>query len=290
MYYNAVDCPWGPQLYGGNAWPTTTTPAGFGAPDINQPKRFIDHYSMVNADPRSPRYSGNYFTRDGATVGEIMSWRYPAALHRPYLFETVTPGSAAAGRGEPIGNALDQPAAYGDPAKNGGRNTWQTSNGVGAPVWIDLPDVCGVVFPGSLVGSAVTDPNSSDAAHAWYMNSGVNAVCAHGITVPNVPNIAGPVATKRFPVFIIYDPDVLEANVGKVGYQVEPFSTIDLESTYGVVTGRKSTLTFGSLGGMYFHAPSRKLYVYAPQADHSREPGNPNVMEGLVHVFHVKQA
>jgi hypothetical protein len=256
--FGALQAPYGPELYAGAPWPTPQTPSGFGAPDLSVPDRYLEHYlTSFNPDGSAPS-SG------------IRSFRYPATPPRPYIYE-----------------GLDSPVVYSDPAKNGSVCSWTTLNRLDGAIWIDLGTKHGVIFAAAMVGSPVSDPSSKQAAHMWYMNAGVNPTCRHGFTVPDVPNIAGPVTTAAFPAFIIYDPDQLrEVKAGtRTDYLTSPADMIDLQTAFGVKT--PSPLMVGgcrNVRGFHFDASRNLLFVLSAQADDAL----PNYYQPLVHVFEVK--
>jgi len=261
-YFGAVQCPWGPQLYAGAQWPTEGTPSGFGAPDLSVPHRYVEHYFMGGG-------GANGFNPDGSVHGVIRSFRYPFSPARPYIYE-----------------GLDSPVAYADPAKNDGVCTWTTANGLGGAIWLELGSKRGVLFATSIVGSPETNPANPRAAHVWYRNTGVgNGACKHGVTIPDVADIAGPVASAAFPALVIYDPDKLMAvkNNQQLDYSVEPDSWIDLQSKFGIQTPRENQLTRRNVGGFYFDSSRNYLFVISHGADDSIA----GMYQPLIHVFAV---
>jgi len=109
--------PWGPDLWAG-PFPSATTPAGWGAPDLPLQK-YVTYYPMFNN-----------INRDGTFNGPLR-----AARRKEYLFEPI------------LG---DSTYAQIDPAKNGGVGSWSELDGLGGNVWINLPDCHGVIFTGRL--------------------------------------------------------------------------------------------------------------------------------------------
>ena len=61
--------PVGPDAYGGHAWPTAATAAGFGTPDLNLPSRYLEHYFMGNS------LSSNYIDQNSVVHGHLRSFR-----------------------------------------------------------------------------------------------------------------------------------------------------------------------------------------------------------------------
>jgi hypothetical protein len=236
--------PWGPDMWVG-AYPSPTTPAGFGAPDLPI-KKYLTYYPML----------GKIGT-DGAPLGPVVACRRPG----DYFWEPI-----------PGGNRTQI-----DPTKNGGVGSWTELDRLGDMAWIDLPDVHGVLYTGTLA-----------AAHVWYSNSGTgNLLCTHGVPPPAGLQITGPVSTDAYPVLIIYDPADLEAvRAGsKVDHSVNPSQVVNAQTVYGLKTARISGVgSAKSIVGTYFDATSRKLYVAAPEADETIA----GVYNPLVHVFRIK--
>ena len=224
-------------------FPIASTPSGFGAPDLPIQK-YVTYYGMF----------GN-INRDGTFEGPLRAFRRPG----DYFFEPIL--------GEGILTEID-------PQKNNGVGSWTQLDGIGSPTWIDLPDVHGVLFAGRLA-----------AAHVWYRNAGVgNLLCTHGQASPI--DVTGPVSTDAYPVFIIYDPADLNAvRAGqRVDYTVEPSSTVNAQTAFGMKTAPITMMgSAKALGGSYFDAETRTLYVAAPQADATI----PGLFNPLVHVFRV---
>jgi hypothetical protein len=110
--------PWGPNLWAGQ-WPTETTPAGFGAPDI-QVQKYLTYPAMIGS-----------VNIDGSWNGTVKSARRPG----DYFFEPINGGG--------ILTEID-------PRKNGGIGSWTQMDTLGGAKWIDLPDVHGVLFMGKL--------------------------------------------------------------------------------------------------------------------------------------------
>jgi hypothetical protein len=107
--------PWGPDLWAG-PYPSASTPAGYGAPDIPLQK-YVTYYPMFsNID------------REGRFTGPLKAFR-----RGDYVFEPI------------VGDATYPQI---DPAKNGGVGSWSEADGLGGNVWIDLPDAHGVIFTG----------------------------------------------------------------------------------------------------------------------------------------------
>jgi hypothetical protein len=235
--------PWGPDLWGGQ-FPTASTPGGFGAPDVPIQK-YLTYYPMVGR-----------VNRDGTFQGPIRSCRRPG----DYFFEPI--------HGESVSFTEV------DPQKNGGVGSWTQVDTLGGSVWIDLPDVHGMVFTGKL-----------GAGHVWYSNVGQgNLLCTHGVASPVV--ITGSVCSDAYPVMMVYDPTDLNAvRAGsRVDYTTEPVHVLNAQARFGVATSAITEVgTAKILGGAYFDPETRKLYVAAPQADATIG----GFLNPLVHVFRI---
>jgi hypothetical protein len=236
----AANSPWGPDLwYGG--WPTASTPAGFGAPDLPIGK-YLTYYPFFGA-----------INNDGSFNGPIRSCRRPG----DYFFEPFPTG---------IKTQID-------PHRNGGVGSWTDIDYVNGMSWIDLPDVHGVLFTGKL-----------GAAHIWYSSALNNHQCTHGVGSP--VQVTGPVSTDAYPVMIFYDPvDLNAVRAGqKTDYTVDPIQLTNAQSRFGIQTARLTAPgSARSIAGVYFDAPSRKLYIAAPEADET----TPGIANPLVHVFSI---
>jgi hypothetical protein len=222
-------------------FPTANTPSGFSAPDL-QTQKYLTYYPMIG------KVSAN-----GSFSGGVKSCRRPG----DYFFEPIL--------GQTLYNNVD-------PTKNGGVGSWTDLDAINGHTWIDLPDAHGVLFTGRLA-----------AAHVWYRNAGMgNLLCTHGVASP--VDITGPVSTDGYPVIIVYDPGDLDAvrTGAKTDYTIDPVHFINATSSYGIATAAlKEVGTSRSIGGVYFDASARKLYIAAPQADLTTG------LNPLVHVFHI---
>lgn len=232
--------PWGPDMWAGQ-FPTASTPAGFNAPDLPIQK-YLTYYTMIGRIGIDGKYTGNL-----------------TACRRPgdYFFE-------------PIGAGYQQI----DPTKNGGVGSWTELDEIGGLLWIDLPDVHGVLFTGKLA-----------ADHVWYSNVGVGTgSCSHG--VPSPVAITGPVCTNAYPVMIIYDPADLDAvRAGRrTDYTVDPVQIINCSTRFGLRTAGITQIgSARHIDGIYLDAATRKLYVAAPESDTTIS----GLWNPLVHVFQI---
>jgi len=254
--------PFGPDAYGGRAWPTKTSPGGFSAPDIPLPDRFLEYYFM--GDPTAPNHIG----QDGRVQGHLRSFRRTT---EQALYENQ--GLRA------------------NPALNNGVGSWAENDGTSGAIWLELDHTRGVIFSALLAGAVSQDPTDCvNAAHEWYTNAAVNppiGACSHGCRPPSwAPT--GPVTTKSFPAFIIYNPDdLLAVKAGaKTDYTVDPTSTIDLIQTYDVTTALQSRQGAArSLTGFYFDPVRKYLFTVSVQAD---ESAGRYFVQSLIHVFAIK--
>ena len=74
MMSGNVASPWGPDAYGGAPWPVQSTPAGFNAPDVIVPDRYLEYYFMGNS------LSNNYVDTGGVVHGDLRSFRRTTEL------------------------------------------------------------------------------------------------------------------------------------------------------------------------------------------------------------------
>ncbi len=245
----------GPSMFGGLAWPTTSTPSGFGAPDLNLPDRYLMYYYM------------NYINNAGSVGSNPI--RSARRSFKPYIFETF-PNSQ--------GSTEVNPALYGGVGSWTQRDVWKGGT------WLELNSKRGVLFATSLAGSTIQNPNDCNAGHVWYSNVGGGTLqCSHGCMEQG--GSTGPTVTAYFPAIQIYNPDDLTAvkNGTKVDYTPDPVATIDLRDL-----GAKFTVPGNStdaIGGFYFDPVRNYLFVAAPGADDKPTFGFPPWT--LIHVFHV---
>lgn len=107
--------PWGPDMWAG-AFPTTSTPAGFNAPDLPVSK-YVTYYPMYPV-----------IAHDGTFTGPLKACR-----RGDYLFEPI------------LG---DSTYAQIDPLKNSGVGSWSEVDSIGSAQWFDFDNSHGVVFIG----------------------------------------------------------------------------------------------------------------------------------------------
>jgi hypothetical protein len=256
-----VSSPWGPDFYGGVAWPTATTLGGPSpANDLVLPTRYLESYFMANPS------GANRLNADGSVHGALRSFR--RRLDNA-LYE---------------GFAGHQPSSV-NPALNGGVGSWTLVDGVSGGIWLQLTNVRGVLFSMVLAGAVSQSPTDPLAGHAWYSNAGVNppvGACAHGIPPP--VDITGGVTTAAFPALAIYNPSDLLAVANTANdYTPEPTSVINLEATFGVQTPPVTKVGAGkNLSGFYFDPVRKYLFCVTLRVDDTQ--GSDAVLS-IIHVF-----
>jgi hypothetical protein len=251
--------PWGPDAYGGQAWPSPTTPGGYGSPDLNLSNRYLEYYYMANTN------SANYVDQNGAVHGQLRSFR--RTTEQP-VWEQLS------------GNL----SLRANPALNSGVGSWAEVDGTTGAIWLELANKRGVIYAGRLAGAASQNPaDCTNAAHEWYANASVHpplGACSHGCLPPVA--ITGPVTTAAFPSFIVFNPDDLLAVRGgsKTDYSTDPTSVIDLERTYGIHTADiKVVGAAKGIAGFYFDPIRKYLFVISAQ-----------LLESLIHVFAINDS
>lgn len=219
--------PWGPDLWAGQ-FPTPSTPAGFGAPDVPVQKHLTYPGMLGRIAP------------DGSFTGQVTSARRPG----DYFFEPV------------FGNG-GVPTEI-DPRRNGGVGTWTQLDYVGGFNWIDLPDVHGVVFGGRLASGHVWYRNAGQG----------NDLCTHGVAAPiQVTGPVSTDGYPFLQIYDPADLHAVRAGQ-KTDYTVNPASLINAEAAFGLKSSAITSLgTAKVLNGMYLDPSTRKLYVCAPEAD-----------------------
>jgi len=181
---------WGPELVAGAPFPTESTPAGFGKPNIVFPSRYVQYQLMqgrINLD------------------GSLSGGQPIVAVKRSgnYVFHNTNPS---------VG--YPQPPTEIDPAKNGGMGTYTQVDGVCSCVYVDLPDKAGIMFFGA-----------EGTGHVWY---GPNSNCGHGLGDP-CGGGQGPSATGHAAKWWIYDPNECRRVVQNAiePWQAQPSSAFD---------------------------------------------------------------
>lgn len=246
-----VSATWGPCCFHGADFPTPSTPAGYGNPDLVMPDDYLNHY-----------YPSNIEDVTGTVTGALRTFRRPV---NPAIFEP--------------GQHTVNPALY------GGVGSWGQLDGMTHPVWLELTNRRGVLFFGSVTGAVSQDPGDVNAGHCWYANEGLgNERCSHGFLMP--VQIAGPVSTHNFPCLAIYDPDDLEAVKNTaLDYTPEPIDFINLETEYNIQCASESIVGGSkSLSFIYWDPDRNYLFALAHRADSSYMAGQ-NL--ALIHVFHI---
>jgi hypothetical protein len=258
-FYRDLGSPFGPAAYGCVRWPTTTTPAGFGAPDLVLSTRSVEDYFMGNA------LSPNYSDSRGALHGASRSFR---PTDEQTLWEPGLGGLRA------------------NPALNNHIGSWGETDGTSGAIWLELANTRAVIFSAGLAGAISQDSTDCvNAAHTWYANAGVHppiGACSHGCPPPT-GSATGPVTTASFPAFIIYNPDDLAAvEAGTIrDYAPNPTSVIDLVTTYGLKPlGANGGVKTDS--GFYFDTVRKHLFTVSQQADDS---DGRYAVHAVIHVF-----
>lgn len=261
-----ANSPWGPDYYEGVTFPTATTPSGQFAADLAMPNRYLEHYYQAH-------------TEDGHYTPPLRQFHRNSDL---YIFETFPTNYS--------------PYVTVDPANYGGVGSWTQIDGTTSHVYLNLTNKRGLLYFGSLAGSATTtNPLDGNAGHVWYENNGVgHLLCTHGFDAPLNPltgdpaRATGPVSRSQWPCLIIYDPLQLDAVKNTASdYTVQPTSVINLESQFGIKCASE-----GTEGGLknisfcYFDTTRNYLFLLAIRADEGHYlPGNNT---SLMHVFHVQ--
>lgn len=245
-------CSWGPNVWEGADWPTSSTPSGYGAPDIVMPNRYLESY-----------YMGGLINSSGVPSGPVKSARRP---YNPYVWEPT----------------VRSPYTSVDPAMNGGVGSWTEVDTVTLGPWLSLSHRRGVLHFGGCCGSPVQDPLNPLSAHEWYQTEA--SLCYHGFDAPL--HSQGPVSTRNFPFLAIYDPNDLAAVVNTANdYTPEPVDFIDLEAEYGIRTPDMDTGGYKNCGFVYWDASRNYLFFMSLYADNVYPPGG--AKGALMHVLHI---
>jgi hypothetical protein len=222
-------CPFGPSLYAGNLFDPTTTPTDVldGTQSTVMTKNLI-HHDQQHRKTRDKR---------SATCGWNVKYD-------------------CAGGSEIIP----------DDGLWGGVMASTADDNTNVTAWIDLPDKHGILYFGTLVRSpdgyfAPGDPRG--LAHRWYGDPFVQnppQTCCHGQDDPNW-GATGDGSHYRQPMGWIYDPDSL---VAVLNGEVDPWAVTPATDAFEL---RELTpdfdrrLVYERLGGGYFDAAARRLYV-----------------------------
>ena len=191
---------------------------------------------------------------DGTVRGGQPIW----ALKRPgnYVFHNVNPSVGSAQLPTEI-----------DPVKYGGVGTFTSIDSVGHCVYINLPDKQAILFFGGL-----------GTGHVWY---GPVADCGHGFGNP-CGGGQGPNASGFAPRWWIYDPNACQEAVRG---RIQPWEVAVAEEFDP--TTKIAPFKLGcnkAVGGAYFDAEKRRLYISAYQADDSIA----GLAFPLIHVFEIR--
>lgn len=149
-----------------------------------------------------------------------------------------------------------------DPTKGGtiapGTPTWLDIDQVTAMVWVDLPDVQGVVAIGQVVdtipGYAYEDGDTQ--THVWYGPP----ICVHGQNGGPVSNSVGPAAGSMVPKAWFYDPAVIaKVAAGQLDPNaIQPTEEVQLATMSRLAARAHTNYQFG---GAYFDAPTRSIFI-----------------------------
>jgi len=179
-----VGSSWGPELHGGLPFPTSSTPGGFGNPDLTVPQRYVQY-----------AYPANDLTGDGA----IMPGHTLPSLSRDGNYVWHHPNQSPGGSGVVV---------FVDPLQNNGVGSWTDLDYVHGCTYIDLPEKHGVLFAGSIA-----------TGHLWY---GWVDQCGHGLGNP-CGGGTGPNATGFEPRWWIYNPeDCMRVATGHLAPNLTP--------------------------------------------------------------------
>jgi hypothetical protein len=316
--------PWGPSLIGGADWPTTATTSGFAMTPILLPDTYANfHYPTNTYDvdgtpqaeikqfqyPTALSYAFEIFNpsslrADPAQNSGRGTWADESDSNtQPIWFEgthkrgVIFPASLQGSLTQTTTCAANETHAWYRNELNG---------------YIQLSGIVGS-FVGSEQVLGLTSAATSDASTFGQGYLFVNAFPsdysigetvqgqtsgATGVVVSQqrfdscpghdcacITCATGPVTTWATPVFIVYDPDELErAKTDLIDpWEVEVSSVIDIDDTFNDLVllnrgGQRNSLSAGYLLG-------NKFYLIASAADNSRNPGNPNDTDALIHVF-----
>ena len=220
--------PWGPDVWAGQ-FPTSSTPAGFTAPDLPITK-YLTYYPMVGA-----------VNPDGSFTGPVKSCRRPGT----YIFESI--------KGNPTLTEID-------PVKNGGIGSWTQLDSISSMCWINLQDKQGVLFFGRLAGGHVWYRNAAQGNNLCTHGVSSPVDITGPVATASYPSILfyDPAALEAVHAGrkIDYTVDPVEV--------VNAESMFGLRSAPLNVVGPTK-----ALGGSYFDPARRRLYVAAAQCDDS---------------------
>ncbi len=145
---------WGPNIYGGRAWPTGANGGGCNSTAIVTPNEYIDYYPYAAYPSTSP---GAFNGWTGAVTGSIPTFNWDASF-LTYPFQRYASGNLRA-------NPVSGRASIGDSG---------ASSFVG---WFNGSNKSGVIFNLGLEASTDSDPtHCTTAALDAYLNSGVGVL------------------------------------------------------------------------------------------------------------------
>lgn len=229
---------WGPELNGGARFPTPSTPAGYGTPDLVFPETWLQY-----------PFPGNVFNPDGSVKAGMTVRSMPRDGN--YVWHPDWTGGS--------GTITEV-----NPALNRGVGSWTQKDRTGACAYIDLPDKHGLLFASSV-----------GMGHLWY---GPVTDCGHGIP-DGCGGGQGPHGEWYEPRWHLYDPsECQQAMAQNQPRNLTPAAVFNPETQYGTARGCKA-----EFGGMYFDAPTRRVFVSAINADASIA----GKVYPLLHVFQI---
>lgn len=161
-----------------------------------------------------------------------------------------------------------------------GTPSWLDIDQVTAMVWVDLPDVQGLMAMGIVVDTIPGYPyeDGDTQTHVWYGPS----ICVHGQNGGPVSGSVGPAAGTMVPTAWFYD----VADLAKVAAgTLDPNAIAPIEQIQLATISRIASRAFAiyQFGGAYFDAETRSIFVSEAMAD------NPNPYEPspVIHQFRI---
>jgi len=222
-----VQSSWGPILKGGVSYPTETTRAGVGSPDLAAPHTYVEH---------------GYPTGDLNDDGTLVSGRTLKSMAREgdYVWHSI---SSSSGQANASRNYLD-------PVKNGGRGSWTDIDYFNGLIYLNLPNKHGVLFVGSM-----------GTGHTWY---GRPDDCGHGFSSASLTSGTGPNASSFRSWWGVYDPAKMAAVAAG---QRNPTFPPDVQFDPSRAIAPLKLGAGRSFGGMHFDSETSMLYVLSREAE-----------------------
>lgn len=149
-----------------------------------------------------------------------------------------------------------------DPTQGGGlapgAPSWLDIDQVTAMVWVDLPDVHGLLALGIVVDAIPGYPyeDGDTQPHVWYGPP----ICVHGQNGGSVSESVGPAAGSMVPKAWLYDPaDLAKTASGALDPNaIAPIEDVLLSTISRIAPRAHTNYQFG---GAFFHAPTRSIFV-----------------------------